>query len=169
MALGCQIGRRREFYPRGQLWNRLRVVRDKWKYFADPLCIICLGAYVLNRFVIRPHWHRSWLLGPFIHDHLNDSLLVPVALPIFLAVYRALSVRNHDRPPTLTEVLGHSLLWSLYFEVFAPVFLKYSTADFWDAVSYFVGGLIAWLIWNRREMWMFPKRETDLRTQNMES
>jgi hypothetical protein len=117
-------------------------------YAKDPVFLLSLALYGLNRLLIKPHWSRHWMLGSFVHDHLNDSLLVPVALPIFLAVYRGLNLREHDRPPTLRETMGHALLWSVYFEVFAPRFLHHGTADFGDAVSYVVGGLVAWAFWN---------------------
>lgn len=99
-----------------------------------------------NRLVIKPHYPHRWWGWHFVHGHLNDSMLVPVALPVFLWVYGQLKLR-HLGAPTLREVLGHALIWSVTFEWFAPNYLRHSTGDVWDVVSYFVGGLVAWLAW----------------------
>src|SRR5258705_66036 len=52
-----------------------------FRYFADPLCIVCCLAYVVNRFLLKPHWHSG-----FFHSYFNDALLIPCALPLVLVL-----------------------------------------------------------------------------------
>jgi hypothetical protein len=119
--------------------------RPVFGYYRDPLFLFCLGLYVLNREVIKPNLHHY---SPLFHGHLNDTLLVPVALPLFLLVYRWLRLRPDDAPPRFWEMAPHVLIWSLFFEWFGPVVLHHSTADLDDVWCYLGGGIASWLIWN---------------------
>jgi len=67
-----------------------------FQYWRDPLFLLSLAVYALNRGVIKPSLHTY---SSFFHGHLDDCLLVPVALPIFLSVYRRLGLRPDDAPP----------------------------------------------------------------------
>jgi hypothetical protein len=114
-------------------------------YGRDPLFLLGLGAYLLNRLVIKPHLHPY---SPFFHGHFDDCLLVPVALPLFLLAYRRLGLRPDDAPPRWWEMACHLLVWSLFFKWFAPVVLHRSVADPVDIACYAGGGVAAWLWWN---------------------
>jgi hypothetical protein len=76
-------------------------------------------------------------------------LLVPCALPPLLFVYRRLGLRQHDRQPTLCELTTLLIFWSIFFEVIGPFVLHKGVSDKWDVVAYTVGGIAAWLWWNR--------------------
>src|SRR3712207_8465456 len=51
----------------------------------------------------------------------NDVLCLPIFLPPLLLVHRGMGLRTHDAPPTPWEVLFHLALWSVCFEVIAPL------------------------------------------------
>ncbi len=119
--------------------------RDRFGYWRDPLFLLCLAAYLLNRLAIKPHLHGY---SPFFHGHFDDSLLVPVALPLFLFVYRRLGLRPDDAPPRFWEMAWHLLVWSVFFKWFGPVALHRSVADPVDLACYAGGGVAAWLLWN---------------------
>ena len=85
----------------------------------------------------------------FTSSYLNDLLLVPVVLPIILFCSRIFHFRPNDAPPKIMEIVLPLLIWSLAFEFVAPHFFNLGTPDFFDVITYFVGGIISWLIWNR--------------------
>jgi hypothetical protein len=93
------------------------------------------------------------LLGhysPFIHGHLNDCLTVPVALPIYLYVYRLIGFRPDDEPPRWWEVALHAAVWMVFFEWFGPKVLHHGVADPLDDLSITGGGVVAWVLWSLR-------------------
>jgi hypothetical protein len=124
--------------------------RERFGYGRDPLFLLSLAAYLLNRLVVKPRLHGY---SPFFHGHFDDCLLVPVALPVFLLVYRALGLRPDDAPPRFWEMGWHVLVWSVFFKWFGPVVLHRSVADPVDVACYAGGGVAAWLVWN-----FFPRR-----------
>jgi hypothetical protein len=119
--------------------------RERFGYWCDPLFLLGLAAYLLNRLVIKPHLPGY---SPFFHGHFDDCLLVPVALPVFLFVYRRLGLRPDDAPPRFWEMAWHVLVWSIFFKWFGPLALHRSVADPVDVACYAGGGVAAWLLWN---------------------
>ena len=100
--------------------------------------------YGLNRWVIKPRVH--W---PFLHNHFNDLLLIPCALPPLLLIQRWLRLREHDGPPTAGEIALHLAVWSVLFELIGPHIMPWTTGDPWDVVAYATGGALAGLWWHR--------------------
>jgi len=115
----------------------------RFRYWADPLCLLCCAAYVLNRWLLKPH-----LASPFLHGYFNDLLLIPCALPPLLWLQRRFCLRHHDLPPQGTEVLFHLVIWSLLFELIGPHLIKHATGDPLDVAAYAVGGIFAFAWWN---------------------
>jgi hypothetical protein len=119
--------------------------RRAFGYYSDPVFLLSLAAYFLNREVIKPNLHHY---SAVFHGHFNDCLLVPVALPLFLLAYRWLGLRPDDAPPRFWEMALHVAVWSLFFKWFGPAVLHHGVADPKDLACYFGGGVIAWLLWN---------------------
>ena len=129
-----------------------RATRRIFHYARDPVFLAALAIYVVNRVLIKPHLHSY---SPFFHGHLDDSLLVPVALPVFLLVYRLLGLRPDNAPPRSWEIGLHLVVWSVFFKWFGPVVLHRSVMDPVDVACYAGGGFVAWVLWQRpgpREM-----------------
>ncbi len=61
-------------------------------YARDPLCLLSIGLYALNRWVLNPA-----LEVPFLARHFNDLLLIPAALPPELRIQRKLKWRPRQR------------------------------------------------------------------------
>ena len=78
----------------------------------------------------------------------SDVLFLPAAVPLFLWMERKLGWRTHDRFPSLAEVGGLFLVWSLAAEGIAPRLFQHCTADPLDVVAYAAGGLFAFGWWN---------------------
>jgi len=84
---------------------------------------------------------------------VNDRLCLPIFVPLSLLIQRCLRVRRDDRPPLAWEIAQHWLIFSIVFEGIVPRLPGFrSTADPWDVVAYFVGGVAGWLAWNRRRV-----------------
>ena len=122
-----------------------RAQPGSFRYARDPVFLAALAIYGVNRVLIKPHLHPY---SPFFHGHLDDSLLVPVALPIFLLVYRLLGLRPDNAVPRWWEIALHLLVWSIFFKWFGPVVLHRSVMDPVDVASYAIGGGIAWVLWH---------------------
>jgi hypothetical protein len=119
-----------------------------FRYVRDPLFLACVVTYFANRWLIKP-----LVAGGFVHDHLNDSICIPLFLPIMLFALRQLGLRQVDGPPSASEILIPVVLWSLFFEVVLPAHSRIGrgmTADYRDIFYYALSGLISawfWAVW----------------------
>ncbi len=78
------------------------------------------------------------IIGYLCRCHLNDF----IGGGVFLGYVNILLIISNRKPNhTLRFVLVISLLASVFWEYIAPLFLWYSTSDFWDVVSYMLGAL----------------------------
>ncbi|HEY5893956.1 MAG TPA: class I SAM-dependent methyltransferase [Chthoniobacterales bacterium] len=116
-----------------------------FRYAFDPLCLIACVAYGLNRWILEPV--SSWA---FLHEHFNDLLLIPAALPPLLWLQRRLGLRTHDLPPTGMEIAGHWLVWSIVSEGIGPHLFAWATGDILDVAAYAIGAIAADIWWNRQ-------------------
>jgi hypothetical protein len=107
--------------------------------------------YAVNRWLIEPIC--AW---PFLHEYFNDLLLIPAALPLVLGLQRWIWLRNHDGPPTASEIFGHLMVWSLVSELAGPFIFPRAISDVLDVLAYSLGALVAGAWWNRRALasWM---------------
>ena len=120
----------------------------RFQYLADPVCILSLALYALNRFYLKPHHIGGW----FTQGYLNDVLSLPLFVPLILRLQRLLGIRYHDDYPRAWEILQQWALFSLVFQVIMPRFPKIfrGAGDPYDMIAYFAGGLLAWLWWSYR-------------------
>lgn len=126
----------------------------RFRYWADPLCLVCCTFYVLNRWFLKSHFQSA-----FLHGYFNDLLLIPCALPPVLWIQRRFGLRDHDRAPRWAEIFFHLAVWSLLFELIGPHIIKHATGDIMDVAAYAVGAVFALSWWN----WT-PKPPETLRT-----
>ena len=117
-----------------------------FRYCLDPIALCAMGIYLFNRFVIRS---SNWGDIPFVREHLNDLLCLPIFLPAVLLVHRGMGLRRHDGPPSRFEILYHLVIWSIIFEGIAPSMTNVyqTTADPLDVVAYVAGALAAGMMW----------------------
>lgn len=120
----------------------------RFGYCRDPLFIAGCVFYATNRWLIKPHVHSGLL-----HSYFNDFWLIPCALPPILWLHRRLGLRAYDAAPSLLEVAGHLVFWSLLFEWIGPQFIRHTTGDPADVLAYTVGAAVAGLWW-WRERWL---------------
>lgn len=124
-----------------------------FRYWRDPLFLVCCALYALNRWFLKPHWHVL-----FFQCWFNDVLLIPCALPPLLMVHRWLRLRNHDRPPTIPEIAAHLAFWSVLFEAVGPHLIRHAVGDWLDVLAYAVGATVAGLWWHRERLLPGPAR-----------
>jgi hypothetical protein len=115
---------------------------NRFRYLADPLFLVASSLYALNRFVLKPRVHSA-----FLHNHFNDLLLIPCALPPLLLMQRWLKLRAHDGFPELGEIALYLAVWSVLFEVLGPHIMPWTVGDPWDIVAYTVGAIFAAFWW----------------------
>jgi len=121
--------------------------RGSFGYWTDPVFLFSLAIYLVNRELIKPNLHHY---SPFFHGHLNDSLTVPVALPVYLLFYRWIGLRPDDQPPRWWEIGLHLIVWCMFFKWFGPSILHHGVGDPLDDLSMAIGGIVAWLLWQHR-------------------
>jgi hypothetical protein len=119
----------------------------KFRYLADPLFLGAVMLYALNRWWWKPRFGDAL---PFLHDHFNDCLLIPVALPPLLWIFRKCRLRAHDEMPTVPEVLEWTVVWSVVFEWIFPRFFRLGTADWGDVLSYMAGAVLSAGFWFKK-------------------
>lgn len=117
-----------------------------FRYCRDPLFLVSCAAYALNRWGLKPYFASA-----FLHDHFNDLLLIPCALPPLLWLHRALGWRRAEAPPSVVEVVSHLAVWIVVCEVAGPKWIT-GTADVWDSVSYSAGAVAALVFWWRHAL-----------------
>jgi hypothetical protein len=120
---------------------------NSFRYLRDRLFVVACSLYALNRWILKPRVH-----SPFLHDHFNDLLLIPCALPPLLLLQRWLRLRLHDQPPTPGEIALYLVVWSILFEVIGPHIMRNVTGDPWDIGAYVIGGILAGIWWHRRRL-----------------
>ncbi|MGL4942938.1 MAG: hypothetical protein ACRC46_07090 [Thermoguttaceae bacterium] len=117
----------------------------RFGYCRDPLFLVCVIVYVVNRFCIKPNCDIV-----FFHAYLNDVICIPFTLPPMLWLLRRLRLRFHDGPPTFLEVAIPLLLISWAFEIYLPntaTFQNVTVADPADIVAYTLGAILAGTFW----------------------
>lgn len=110
----------------------------RFRYAADPLCVLACVTYAFARWFLRHRVH-----GGFWHDQFTDLLLIPAALPVMLWVQRRLGLRANDARPSWREIGFHLGVWSLAAEVAAPWLFHSATGDWRDVVAYGCGAILA--------------------------
>lgn len=116
----------------------------RFGYWRDPLCLLAVVLYALNRWLIAPHTHTS-----FLHGYFDDFLLIPAALPFVLWLQHQLGLRPDDHYPTPGEILFHLGIWSLICEVLGPHLFPHAVGDPLDVLAYTCGALVAWVGWKQ--------------------
>ena len=124
----------------------------KYRYLRDPLFLLCIAVYFLNRWILKP-----CLPNVFSQCYLNDLICIPFWVPIMVFVMRKLGLRDNDFPPTASEIVIPLILWSAIFEIWLPHFGPFrglAIADHVDIFFYTSGALLAaafWSIWHREK------------------
>jgi hypothetical protein len=114
----------------------------------DALFLLGCVAYIVNRWLIKPHFHTG-----IFHSQFNDLWLIPCGLPPILWLHRKLGLRSHDDAPCFTEISCHLVFWSILFEWIGPRIVTHAVGELADVFAYVVGAIISALWWNR-ERWL---------------
>jgi hypothetical protein len=115
----------------------------RFRYLRDPLFLLAVLLYIVNRW-----WWKPAFGGFFLHGYFNDLLLIPAALPPILWVHHKAGWRKHEMPPSFHEIASHLFLWAFIAEVVGPKLFVHSFGDWADAAAYTAGALAAGLWWH---------------------
>ena len=116
-----------------------------FRYLADPLFLVCLVLYFVNRCALK-----QVVEDGFLHDHLNDLICIPFWVPIMVFLMRKVRLRGDDAPPRAEEILIPLVMWSAIFELYLPrlaYFAHLSVSDPLDVLCYTMGALLASVVW----------------------
>jgi hypothetical protein len=127
-----------------------RLVMNSFRYFRDVLFLVCCALYAGNRWLLKPHVRSA-----FLHNHFNDLLLIPCALPPLLWMQRRLGLRDNDNLPSAGEIALYVSVWSILFEVIGPRVMPHAVGDVYDVVAYIGGGVLAGMWWHRNALHRF--------------
>ena len=128
----------------------------RFAYLRDPLFVVCVAAYFLNRLLLKRIWDDG-----FWHDHFNDLICIPFWVPILLWLQRQLGLRPDDAIPRASEIVIPLLIWSWVFEFYLPEANWIGpphVSDYRDIVYYAAGAAMAaifWRVWYQR-----PERQS---------
>ncbi len=117
-----------------------------FRYIFDPLFVLTLVVYPLNRWIVKPYFPNT-----FSSAWLNDLICIPFLIPIMLGLMRLLRLRRHDNPPQSHEVLLPLIIWTVYFEIYLPSTQRFKGIAFgdpFDIFFYTLGALTAILFWH---------------------
>ena len=117
----------------------------RFRYLKDPVFLLCLAAYLANRWVVKPY-----LPNEFSRCYFNDVICLPFWVPIMLFVMRKTGLRCVDTPPSGMELIIPLLLWSAVFELWLPrlaFFRGLTTCDHRDILCYTIGATLAAIVW----------------------
>jgi hypothetical protein len=117
----------------------------RFRYLLDPLFLVCVVTYFVNRFVLKSIWKEG-----FVHESLNDLICVPFWVPIMLFAQRQVGLRDSDDSPRPSELVIPLIMWSWVFEILLPesaLLGKGFVADHMDVFYYALGTLVAGLFW----------------------
>jgi hypothetical protein len=119
--------------------------RPRFRYLADPVCIISLIIYPINRFILKPHHVGGW----FTHGYLNDVLCLPLFVPMILYFEHLIGLRKHYGFPRAWEIFQNWAAFSIVFQLVIPRFPKtfITAGDPCDMLAYAIGGVIAGVYW----------------------
>lgn len=117
----------------------------RFRYAADPVCVVSVILYAINRYLLKPHHIGGW----FTHGYFNDVLCLPLFVPLILLAQRMVLVRRHDGYPRWWEILQHFVIFSIVFQVVLPRFpgAFTSAGDPYDMLAYLMGGILAGAYW----------------------
>lgn len=102
--------------------------------------LICFSLFLLNLLLLQ-----YFQLPQFFSSYLNDLLCLPVVLGFCLFLIRKFSKKNRLKI-SLFSCLSLAALYSVYFEIYLPQVTERYTADPVDALLYFIGAFVFYLL-----------------------
>lgn len=102
--------------------------------------LICFSLFLLNLLLLQ-----NFQMPQFFSSYLNDLLCMPVVLGICLFLIRRFNKKKQLKI-SLFSCLSLAALYSIYFEIYLPKVTQRYTADPVDALLYFIGAIVFYLL-----------------------
>lgn len=103
--------------------------------------------FLLNRYLEFAGVYIPWIAGYF-----DDMIVLPLCFSAFHLIY----ILFYKYPVThglpVSWIIGTAIFFSVYFEVFIPLFDHRFTADGMDIIMYFSGTLVYLFFMNRMKI-----------------
>lgn len=118
------------------------------KLLTKPYFLLFTFSYLTVKYL----QYQNIALPSFIQHHLNDLLCLPIILTLGLFLVRKIK-RDAQLELSIWHILGMCIFYALYFEYYLPQKSIMYTADPVDALMYFIGGVIFYVLrkWELRK------------------
>ena len=126
--------RSRRCFNRSLFRSLIFVILDR--YFVFYCC-----SWLLIRYTRKLH-----LPIPLLNNWLTDFVFVPLIAHISFVLGSVIFTTNGTFKYPLYQILSISLLSALVFEGILPYYTDYNTADFYDVLAYFSGGVFYYAV-----------------------
>ncbi|MDR4952320.1 hypothetical protein REB14_09065 [Chryseobacterium sp. ES2] len=93
---------------------------------------------------------RNEIIIPIINNHFTDCITIPMYC--YLIEYIMNGILGYQWKPDLKFVLTSVLYISFLFEVICPKLSNHFTADFFDVLAYFAGGMMYYFLSHRHSL-----------------
>ena len=118
-----------------------RIFRALIALFLDPYCLF----YIMSWFVIR-YLRNADIIVPYLNNWLTDFVFIPLIFHAVSLIGLIIFKERYLYKFPLWLILFICFYCSFFFEVLAPRFTSYNTADWVDVLFYFLGGLFYYFV-----------------------
>gem|GEM_PF-786964 len=139
------------FYMDGSDGSRdvSRVVNRFISYLMNPLPLRTLHGVVIcflliYAVVLGLRYYEVTTI-PFVYNHLNDLLVIPLVATACLHVIWWIK-KDRSLRLGILSILSLVILYSGYFEYYLPGIHRRYTGDVWDVMCYGVGGILFYFL-----------------------
>ncbi len=101
--------------------------------------------YCCSWFLIR-YTRKLQIPIPVLNNWLTDFVFVPLIAHISLVIGSLAFIPNGAFKYPIYQILSISLLSTIVFEGILPYYTSYNTADFYDVLAYFAGGIFYYFV-----------------------
>lgn len=101
------------------------------------IIVLAMTIYAINR--TTKMYNNIPFIGYLCKCHLNDcigGIVFPAYVNIVLKLYK------YPQIAKLSHICIIMLCCGIFWEYVCPLFLEYSVSDFWDMLSYILGGIL---------------------------
>lgn len=101
--------------------------------------------FIIIYAVVQFIGYNNYGVHPFITNHVNDIIVIPIIGTIALHVLWLVK-RNYELRIGVLSLLSLVILYSVYFEYYLPQHTVRYTGDIWDVVCYSAGAVIFFIL-----------------------
>lgn len=106
---------------------------------------ISLVLFLISYLGVQYTKYMDYPAFPFIHNHLNDILVIPIVATICLHTIWILK-KDYSIRLGVFSLVSLAILYSFFFELYLPDHNSRYTGDLWDVICYFTGAVMFYIL-----------------------